>query len=165
MPNEFFVDPTGTGEVAPSFGHTWRSCARCSSPWGPARCSDASCTSVEFRDRYVGPTPFLTGIKEKLGIKPTEAPRATPEQLAALEHLRNSAQDLLAEMVRVDELLRDAVRGDVQSLIPAQGILARASGMIGDANIEHVDGLTLRVRALALVLEEAIAIIHTEHPK
>lgn len=166
--SSFFVD-TSKGTVQPPsvagwdaevptqprMGRVERTCDRCGREWGPTRCSDPICSSIEFTDRVIQPIPVMTRLAEL--VRPKKKLHATPSQVKALRGLQTAATALLVELRVVDEQLREAVRdNDVQELRGAQATVNLALSITGDASPDRTAHLSLALVAFAASLSREI---------
>jgi hypothetical protein len=168
MNESFFVSDSGTltqpSEVAgwgadvpeqPRMGYEQRLCDKCGNPWGPTRCTQTGCNSIEFTVSYVEPIPLGRRLADL--VRPKKAARATDAHRKALLNLQASAAALLVDLRVLDQQLRDAVRADVDELLPAQGVLHTALSISGDASPDRVAGLSLALIAFGASLNRAIS--------
>jgi hypothetical protein len=142
--------------TAVELGHWVRTCDSCGKGWGPERCSDSHCSSIEFTDTYHEPKPMLSGLVALVTPKAKPKPRASAAQVASLRALQAATTRLLADLRSTDAELITAVRSDVSELIPAQAAVATALSITGDASPGRAAHLSLALAAFSATLGRAI---------
>jgi hypothetical protein len=163
--SDLFVDSSGTTTTisAPMLGHVERTCAHCGREWLMTQ-GECRCGSHELTERYVEPTPILSGLASLVTSKPQRAPRATAALVSGVRGLVATIEHLRAELAQWDGQVAAGVAGGVEELQPAHNVLHAATFATGDASMEHVRLADLVLRSLSVYLELATENLGKENP-
>jgi hypothetical protein len=167
------IDVLAQADQKMTLGHVERTCAVCGKPWiGPDYCRQGDCTSHEFEERDVRPTPVeirnwagsrptLGTVTEKVKSKVT----VTPGDLFALRSLKTSLIDVENRLLNADRCLHALVNvNDANFALFGflQGALhGLTDGVVGDYDLRATNAVTALsllgpVRALRVEVERVL---------